>query len=667
MKKLILPILALTALGVHAQDETVTACNDYTSPGWYTIQGASTHASNTVKNKWIVNAEKEKRQNQSASYNLQIDLEGNLHSGAKSFIYVSNVSGTNYSFRSLNGHYVTYQGKAQRTSANVNINAAFRIGDWSNYDYDSRQNSSEFEGTSYIGGSNGTVNAYAIKPADVSSFDIWTVAINAPNASMSIDDARVTLANDANQGIATVYNNGTYFLTAGATITADQITVTGLRLYDLTVNADNKTISVTDKSIPAAFTDFDSKVDAITGTAPGNITEETANDLKTKYQTLQNATTSTEFDTALDALKTALNSADKVAVSKGSFIRIFSTGTNGWAYGMTDAASVFVQNNNLNNIWYYDNDGYLVNYEKGCAVSQASSTLGSKTSAANHANGVISNATQIQFKNAQVNQTDFALGRFIVEGASTRILHNNGSSATVGSGSFTGVDQYAFSPYAPWTFKVETVGELPVTIHADGYGSIVSPVALTAPEGTYVARIDGDMMKFDAIDAGEVIPAGAHAFVKGTAGTTVNVAVAAGSDATNSYAHDKFTGSHLVREITPAEGDTLYAKVEVPATAPAALNLPDAQPIKLVALAVDATTGKATVPAGASVVSLPASLADAAGVLSIDPQTGVSTTAITEVSAKAESSDARYDLQGRRVNAAAKGLLISNGKKTIVR
>lgn len=214
-------------------------------------------------------------------------------------------------------------------------------------------------------------------------------------------------------------------------------------------------------------------------------------------------------------------------------------------------------------------------------------------------------------------------------------------------------------------FKFVIVETWPVAIHADGYGSIVSPFTVAAPEGctTYAIKVDdaAEKVSFDEIEAGESIPAGTHALIYGGTSSVTTVSVPVWScEVENTTAHTSLVGHHLAKTIAAEAGKNYFAKTEAPMQD--VMTLSTATPMKLVKL--DAVDGQVTVPAGAVVLALPADKFKD-DVLSINPNEGVSTL-IAEIDAEA-AGEAVYDLQGRRQAALRQGLNIVGGKVVLVK
>lgn len=311
-------------------------------------------------------------------------------------------------------------------------------------------------------------------------------------------------------------------------------------------------------------------------------------------------------------------------------------------------------------IVYYSPDKHLIGWTNGVAAKRNDSgNLTAVTSAAE--NATLESAANVDFG------TVFTSGIYYMKnGPSTnpnqgdsRYTYTNADNLNNG-GNFRGELTNGSGGYY---FVLSEVTALPVAIHADGFGSVVSPVAFIAPSGcnTYVAKGNGNKIRFEEVDEGGTIPAGAHAFIKTTANTKVYVGIAS-DDIDPAEAHISLTGSHLIKEYESNDSTNIYAKVEVPQQSGISLADLD-EPIKMVKLTPDAN-GKVTTPAGAAVMSVSSDLYDT-DVLELDPES-VFTTSISGISAD-KGMNAIYDLQGRRLATPVRGVNIINGRKVIVK
>ena len=210
---------------------------------------------------------------------------------------------------------------------------------------------------------------------------------------------------------------------------------------------------------------------------------------------------------------------------------------------------------------------------------------------------------------------------------------------------------FAAADAAETTYGVAYAEAFPVSIAADGYGSVCSPVDLYIPEGTtvYSAEIAGTTLTFTRVE--ECLPANSAAIVYAPGAETVAFPVAADMVMLMSESPAELRSSYLTLAHEPAEGNAIYAQASGDGSAMTLKRLEPAE-------------GKVTVPAGTFALEMP----DAGETLAVDPETpfDVSTTAIAELQAPAAPAEF-YDLQGRRVAPGSRGLLLTHGRKLLVR
>lgn len=218
--------------------------------GWYrfmAVSGNNLSGLVTSGTATVLNCEDEYRQSASNYYALKYAAYS-ADKAPTSWVYVTPVSGISYAVQALNGHYVGSMGLSYRTGRNLNIEPDgdnVKIGGY--WEYFSN-NGSE---SPYVGGSsgdNGKSNRYSyvqITETDLAGYDKYTVSITgAPDQSEIGNDMRVTCSHAENKGIAAVYNNGCFFITAGAEVSADDFTATPLENYEVTLSITDKVVNV---------------------------------------------------------------------------------------------------------------------------------------------------------------------------------------------------------------------------------------------------------------------------------------------------------------------------------------------------------------------------------------------------------------------------------------
>lgn len=228
--------------------------------GWYLIKFIKGNVTD-IDNNYVVNANNEFFQSAANQYALKFVSAYSEEMPANKYIYINvgnkTATTTTVQFKSTNGHYINSNCTSNRNTTYVNIASMTtdtaeegyvpRVtigGFWSTY---APTNGAE---NPYVGqSSKHPANRYEIVSADPSAeFDIWTVSIlNAPAAASVTYDASITCNSPENKGIAKVYNNGNYFTTKGAELTAADFTFTELAEKPaplFTVDNETKTITL---------------------------------------------------------------------------------------------------------------------------------------------------------------------------------------------------------------------------------------------------------------------------------------------------------------------------------------------------------------------------------------------------------------------------------------
>lgn len=347
------------------------------------------------------------------------------------------------------------------------------------------------------------------------------------------------------------------------------------------------------------------------------------------------AATSAEIASARFALLNARNAA--VVLNKpanGTFIRIHSSAASQAA---SQAAMPYLSSetstakpnraaylvgkdgeNEAKTIFFY-NDNKLLAYETGYYLENISNFAGYKG---------ITTGTSIQFSEAE----NRAAGCYNVKFNGNRFLYTQVS----GSNYFT--DAGGSAPNDGYNFQMEYVESLPLSVGAAGYATLIAPVALEIPAGVevYTAAFEDGKAKLTSIS--DVIPANVGVVVKATQGTynfnittTENVATSALSGVPNTENVASESAAFILAN--GKHGVGFYKLSSANRT-------------------IHGFRAFYTAPAEAQAVS---------AFLLEDKVTG-----IEEIETSADKAPI-YDLSGRRVAKAEKGVYIQNGRKIFVK
>lgn len=343
------------------------------------------------------------------------------------------------------------------------------------------------------------------------------------------------------------------------------------------------------------------------------------------------AATSAEIASARFALLKARNAA--VVLNKpanGTFIRIYSSAASQAAmpYLSSETSTVKADRaaylvgkegeNEAKTIFFYSGNKLLA-YETGYYLENISDFAGYKG---------ITTGTSIQFSEA----SNRAAGCYNVKFNGNRFLHTNVS----GSNYYT--DAGGSAPNDGFNFQMEYVESLPLSVGAAGYATLIAPVALEIPAGVevYTAAFEDGKAKLTSIS--DVIPANVGVVVKAAQGTynfkittTENVATSALSGVPNTANVASESAAFILANGKHGVGFYKLSSAN---------------------RAIHGFRAFYTAPAEAQAVS---------AFLLEDNVTG-----IEEIETSADKAPI-YDLSGRRVAKAEKGVYIQNGRKIFVK
>lgn len=343
------------------------------------------------------------------------------------------------------------------------------------------------------------------------------------------------------------------------------------------------------------------------------------------------AATSAEIASARFALLNARNAA--VVLNKpanGTFIRIHSSAASQAAmpYLSSETSTVNANRaaylvgkdgeNEAKTIFFY-NGNKLLAYETGYYLENISNFAGYKD---------ITTGTSIQFSEA----ANSAAGCYNVKFNGKRFLYTQVS----GSNYYT--DAGGSAPNDGFNFQMEYVESLPLSVGAAGYATLIAPVALEIPADVevYTAAFEDGKAKLTSIS--DVIPANVGVVVKAAQGTynfnittTENVATSALNGVPNTENVASESAAFILAN--GKHGVGFYKLSSANRT-------------------IHGFRAFYTAPAEAQAVS---------AFLLEDNVTG-----IEEIETSADKAPI-YDLSGRRVAKAEKGVYIQNGRKIFVK
>ena len=353
-----------------------------------------------------------------------------------------------------------------------------------------------------------------------------------------------------------------------------------------------------------------------------------ANEINTKGETATSAEITSARLALLNACSTFAFSLNKPA--NGTFIRIHSSAASQAAMPyLSSETSTAKPNraaylvgkdgeNEAKTIFFY-NDNKLLAYETGYYLENISNFAGYKG---------ITAGTNIEFSEAK----NGAAGCYNVKFNGKRFLYTQVS----GSNYFT--DAGGSAPIDGYNFQMEYVESLPLSVGAAGYATLIAPIALDIPADVevYTAAFEDGKAKLTSIS--DVIPANVGVVVKAAQGTynfkittTENVATSALNGVPNTENVASESAAFILAN--GKHGVGFYKLSSANRT-------------------IHGFRAFYTAPAEAQAVS---------AFLLEDNVTG-----IEEIETSADKAPI-YDLSGRRVAKAEKGVYIQNGRKIFVK
>ncbi|MCQ2266183.1 MAG: hypothetical protein MJZ40_00545 [Bacteroidaceae bacterium] len=262
------------------------------------------------------------------------------------------------------------------------------------------------------------------------------------------------------------------------------------------------------------------------------------------------------------------------------------------------------------------NGKYLVCYGNGMTAANNSNFMGMKR---------YPSTTSIAFQAATTGEK---VGKYNIKFAGSRFLYtNNGLYGDAGSGSTA----------EGYNFVFEEVTELPVAFHENGqgYATLYSPAALEIPEGVEAYTLhEGEDEYLHANQLTDVIPANTAVVLKGTAGETEDFVVTTGGTVD--------TENVLIGTVpAAAAGEGKYVFSIVGGNAGFyKFGGNDLAGFKAYYVSGNTEVQGFVINFG-------------------DKTTGIN------AAQQAQGQKASFDLQGRRISKAVRGLFIQNGQKVI--
>ena len=329
--------------------------------------------------------------------------------------------------------------------------------------------------------------------------------------------------------------------------------------------------------------------------------------------------------TALNTLKNT--QFEVVAPKVGTFYRLKNTVSNRYMTAEAEAVKVYDACDEKSTIFYVDEENTLLSYAFGRYLDNSAKKLANVGAKYSGLFAKKCGASYLPNVLAYKNNNYWTFGN-----------KANGVSIDRGSGKQPSDEGYN------WTF--EKVTSLPVTITAAGYATFFAPVAVEIPEDVkayYTKEVGGKAVMLTAIETG-VIPASTGVILKGK---------------------EKTYNFNIVADVEAVEDNMLAGTVASAYVAEDAYVLSkQGEDVGMYMAAKNKVDNTKWLNNGFKAY-LPASVFTAGArflVFDFGTETGIIETENGNV--KTENVDI-FDLSGRRVQSAQKGIFIVNGKKVI--
>ena len=358
------------------------------------------------------------------------------------------------------------------------------------------------------------------------------------------------------------------------------------------------------------------------------------NNLRTQYEAIRCGETTVE---ALNSIKTAadplIGSTSLNMPEAGKFYRFKNSNkylTSTLEEGrmkMVDASTAY---NTRESVFFLTNDNKLIAYANGQYTQDFTNVNNNTPHYGFEAVGNEGNV--VSFADGNVGSASLVYHI----SCGTRYIYGAASNSRLDAGGGAGTD-------AGYDWAIEKVEYLPVVVSEDvDYGTLYTPVALSLRDGltAYTGSINGDWLHLNPVTG--VIPAGSAVVLKDAG---------AQRDETTGHIYLQVSNSTAAA----AEGNALIGQPTTIATVANAYTLQN-----------NATYGLGFYPfSGTTLAGFKAYMLNGSGVRGFAFQEGETTS--IEAAEGTQLNEPIYDLSGRRVQKATKGLFIVGGKKVFIK
>lgn len=678
MKKISTLALALIAMGslsmpasAQVKFEPVSSID---ASGWYQMRQVKSAKNNAVTSelpKYVFS-------NETKGYSW-FGTSDTQKQDATAFIYIDK-GAKDYGIQNINGKWG--QSKAQatdiRSGMNIKVVSAedktFTVGDfWDDYN------------TGVMGGfgnsSTATFQFSKVSDDALAAYDVYTVSMTGDATTGS-----VTSTNSANKGTKTVYNGGSYFFTAGTSVSESDFTISDVAGCTKTFvfDASAKTLTVNYKLDETLITNLITKVENVlskTGIGYPTATSTARTNLSTALTNANTSKTLANYSALSSAYTAYLTSTDIQMPEDGkayTFTAVFYDGAKRYmnyaesGYSLVPTSDetnanypetaklicrkvgenkfTFVNNDGKHFVWKggtdgaNSNKGYVDTYNAEYAVTVAKIVKGGYVVDIEN-EGLLGYVGVMGYRKPSGKNPEQNYFIFTVNGST--YSYNQAKAPfykTSGGDKHSSLIKIEETTY-PNTVTFNTVSDVE---GVSNLATFSAPFATVVPEGVtayYVSTADNSKATMKAIEAGKAIPAKAGVILTSTTGDKATMLPATTETAAELTGNK--LGNSAGAEKTIAEGDNAY----------------------ILAKRDNATAfykGKVDTKLGMNKAYL--TLNEAGAPEAISMNFGGNVTGINQIVNAEQNNAPVYDLTGRRVVRTVKGgLYIKGGNKFIAR
>ena len=677
MKKISTLDLALIAMGslsmpasAQVKFEPVSSID---ASGWYQMRQVKSAKNNAVTSelpKYVFS-------NETKGYSW-FGTSDTQKEDATAFIYIDK-GAKDYGIQNINGKWGQSKAQATDTRSGMNIKVVsaedktFTVGDfWDDYN------------TGVMGGfgnsSTATFQFSKVSDDALAAYDVYTVSMTGDATTGS-----VTSTNSANKGTKTVYNGGSYFFTAGTSVSESDFTISDVAGCTKTFvfDASAKTLTVNYKLDETLITNLITKVENVlskTGIGYPTATSTARTNLSTALTNANTSKTLANYSALSSAYTAYLTSTDIQMPEDGkayTFTAIFYDGAkrymdyaeSGYSLVPTsdetnanypetaklicrkvgDNKFTFVNNNGKHFVWKggtdgaNSNKGYVDTYNAEYAVTVAKIVKGGYVVDIEN-EGLLGYVGVIGYRKATNKKPEQDYFIFNVKGSTYSYNQATAPFYKISGGDkFSSLIKIEETTY-PNTVAFKAVSDVEGVSHLATFSA---PFATVIPEGVtayYVSTADNSKATMKAI-TGKAIPANEGVLLTSESAEAVTM-VPATDEALATIENNKL-GNSAGAEKTIADGDNAY----------------------ILANGADGTAfykGQKGTTLKANKAYL--TLNVAGGEQAISMNFGGNVTGINQIVNAEQNNAPVYDLTGRRVVRTVKGgLYIKGGNKFIAR